>query len=360
MGMLTEDLFDINRLERFAGSAVFERGRVYYNQRRVEVDFVEPDYASCTVVGRSDVYNVLIKADRNRLIFHCDCPFAENGAICKHSVASFMTVRDHLRKHKPARWQSQLNRIIQTLPGSSPAVSAAPYLLIYSLQNTAPPGGYPSWELTPYTLPLPKLAADQRSALYGGDSPAELLQRQPNLVRQMSTPVSAISSEDCVNSPPSVVAIANMLVEQSRIYSRLAPLASALSLLAGSPALLYMGTRDKPLERPLQVRLEPARIQLELSHVSAGVRLASSVSINGLRVSLKMENVHLLSSAPPWIMAEGVAAPLQGETSAALLTNLMHLPELLIPSDEQAEFLQDYFLPLAENAELRGDAVVWE
>src|SRR5512139_3244319 len=215
MGNLTEELFDLSRLERFVGPAVYERGRIYYAQRRVEVDFVEPDYASCTVVGRDDVYNVLIKAERNGLIFHCDCPYAETGQTCKHSVASFMAVRDYLRRHKPARWQTQLSRVIQALPGGGGG-SSSPYLLFFSLQNTAPPGGYPSWDLFPYHIPLNRLPPEVRAALHNGTSAADLVKEDGNLAKQIAMPVSMLDPSVCMNSPAEVVTIANLLIEQSR------------------------------------------------------------------------------------------------------------------------------------------------
>lgn len=360
MGLLSEELFDIERLQRFVGPAVFERGRVYYGQRRVTIDFVEPDYASCTVVGRQDAYNVLIKAERNGLIFHCDCPYAESGQTCKHSVAAFMAVRDFLRRHKPARWQTQLNRVIQALPVAGETI-IPPYLLFFSLQNIAPPGGYPSWELIAYHLPLSRLNTEQRAALHAGISPQELFSENPSLVRQLVQPVSLLHPAGCVNSPDQAVTVANLLYEQSRILSsRLAPLASAFSLLAGLPAQVFRGTRTQPLETPLEIIVQPARIFLELSHSPEGVVLSSGLSVNGRSIPLRNGEVHLLSSTPAWALTEEHAFPLEGEGAAGLFTNLLNAPELVIPTEEQAEFLQDYFLQLAENADLRGDAVSWE
>jgi non-specific serine/threonine protein kinase len=360
MGHLTEDLFDLSRLERFVGPAVYERGRIYYAQRRVEVDFVEPDYASCTVVGRDDVYNVLIKAERTGLIFHCDCPYAETGQTCKHSVASFMAVRDYLRRHKPARWQTQLSRVIQALPGGGSS-SSSPYLLFFSLQNTAPPGGYPSWDLFPYHIPLNRLPPDVRAALHGGASAAELVLEDANLARHMALPVAMLDPSACMNSPAQVVTIANLLIEQARVYSsRLAPLASALSLMANFPALLFRGTRAQPMEKPIEIHADPGRIYLELSQAEEGVQLTAGMNLDERTIPLRQGQVHLLSSAPAWVLSDCCVFPLEGEAAASLFNNLLNAPVLLIPQTEQAEFLQDYFLPLAENADLRGDAVTWQ
>ncbi len=360
MGLLTEELFDLDRLQRFVGSAVFERGRVYHTQRRVRIDFVEPDYASCTVVGRDDVYNVLIKAERSGLIFHCDCPFAETGQTCKHSVAAFMGVRDYLRRHKPARWQTQLQRVIQALPGVTPG-SSSPYLLFFSLQNVAPPGGYPSWEMFPYHLPINRLSTEQRSAIHGGASVVALFKDQPSLARQLSQPVSMLDPTMCVNSPVSAVTIANLLVEQSRVYtSHMAPLASALSLMAGLDVFLFRGDKTTPLEAPLEIHPKPAKIFLELTSKEDGVELSSGLSLDDQVISLRNGEVFLLSSAPAWALSDCCVCPLDGENAAGLFTNLLNSPDMLIPSSDQQEFLQEYFLPLAENADLRGDAVHWD
>ncbi len=360
MGLLTEELFDLDRLQRFVGSAVFERGRVYFTQRRVTIDFVEPDYASCTVVGRDDVYNVLIKAERAGLIFHCDCPYAETGQTCKHSVAAFMSVREYLRRHKPARWQNQLQHIIQALPGISPG-SSTPYLLFFSLQNIAPPGGYPSWELFPYHLPINRLTSEQRAAIHGGATVVELFNDQPSLARQLSQPASMLDPSTCVNSPVSAVTIANLLVEQARVYtSRMAPLASALSLMAGMEVLLFRGDKTQPLQTPLEIRRDAARIYMQLTTVEDGVELTSGLSLDDRVIPLRNGQVFLLSSAPAWALADCCVFPLDGENAAGLFINLLNEPELIIPSRDQNEFLQEYFLPLAENADLRGDAVDWD
>ena len=360
MGLLIEELFDLERLQRFVGSAVFERGRVYHTQRRVKIDFVEPDYASCTVVGRDDVYNVLIKAERSGLIFHCSCPNAESGQTCKHSVAAFMGVRDYLRRHKPERWQSQLQRVIQALPGVTPG-SSSPYLLFFSLQNVAPPGGYPSWEMYPYQLLISRLTTEQRSAIHGGASLATLLMEQPALARQISQPVSLLDPTMCVNSPVPAVTIANLLVEQSRVYtSHMAPLASALSLMADLDVFLFRGDKNSPLETPLEIKAEPAQIFLELSAKDYGVSLTSGLRLGEQVIPVRNGQVFLLSSAPAWALSECCVFPLAGENAAGLFINLLNSPDMIIPTTEQNEFLQEYFLPLAENADLQGDAVKWD
>ena len=56
MQYLTEEALDLNRLMRVVGNTIYERGRAYYLQNRVEVAYVEPDFASCTVSGKGDTY----------------------------------------------------------------------------------------------------------------------------------------------------------------------------------------------------------------------------------------------------------------------------------------------------------------
>jgi hypothetical protein len=55
MAGLTEEMFDLNRLQRYVGATIYERGRLYYQQGRVSIDYVEEDYATCIVSGQGGV-----------------------------------------------------------------------------------------------------------------------------------------------------------------------------------------------------------------------------------------------------------------------------------------------------------------
>lgn len=73
-------------LER-AGRVAFERGEAYFAAGRVASWTESNNQVDATVRGTRD-YRVRLWLKGDRLQHACDCPFATEGAFCKHGVAA--------------------------------------------------------------------------------------------------------------------------------------------------------------------------------------------------------------------------------------------------------------------------------
>ncbi len=233
MAGLTEDMFDLNRLQRYVGASIYERGRLYYQQGRVSIDYVEEDYATCIVSGQGGVYDVRIELDRSNLLFFCDCPYAEDGRICKHIVAAVMTVREHLRTHKPVQWQSQLSRVIQAAQTTPSRYFPPPYVVFFSMQRQPGYESYAFWKLFAYSVNINHLSASTRALLQAGQPIDQVLEGVSSLGSSAKLVNNVLDQSAIFAQDKQAVVLANMLAVQARYYyATSSSLSDYLSLVA--------------------------------------------------------------------------------------------------------------------------------
>jgi non-specific serine/threonine protein kinase len=358
MQYLTEEALDLNRLMKVVGNTVYERGRAYFLQHRVDVAYVEPDFASCTVAGKSDTYRVTIEADQRELYFDCTCPYAYNGRICKHSVAAVMAVREYLRTYKPPRWQTQLAQAIQSAenPGDK---RPNPYLLFLSLQEKLL-YNFNTWMVVPYVLPYNNLPVEVRSSIQGGVAIGNILKDLPDLSGQLNQPYHVLHPTACMNATTQLITLANLLVGQTQNYQQVVSLGSVLSLLSGMKAPLYLGREKNPLVKPLEVIAERGHFQLDLLRRPDGVRLSASLVAGDQRFTDLGTAGTIVSTSPFWMMVDGYLVEVDGDGANPLFSMFFSAPQIFIPSEDEVEFLETYYLPLARLVDLSGDAVEWQ
>lgn len=358
MQYLTEEALDLNRLMRVVGNTIYERGRLYFLQRRVEVNYVEPDFASCTVTGKGDTYRVTIEADKREVYFDCNCPYAYDGRICKHSVAAVMAVREYLRSYKPPRWQTQLTQAIQTVQRPEEK-KTAPYLLFLSLQDRMY-YNYNTWSIIPYVLPASRLPVETRSAIHSGVLINKALQNLPDVSAHLTQPFQPLSPTGCMNAGPQLITLANLLIGQTQNFQQVFSLGSALSILSGMDAPIYLGRENNPLVKPLEIIPERGRFQLDLLRRTDGVRLSASLVAGGQKFTDLGSLGNIVSTSPFWIMVDRALVEVDGEGVSPLFAMFFDSPQLFIPNEDEEEFLEHYYFPLAQMIDLGGDAVVWQ
>jgi non-specific serine/threonine protein kinase len=358
MQYLTEEALDLNRVMRVVGNTIYERGRLYFLQRRVEVDYVEPDFASCTVTGKGDTYRVTIEADQRELYFDCTCPYAYDGRICKHSVAAVMAVREYLRTYKPPRWQTQLAQAIQNAQNPDDK-RPSPYLLFLSLQDKLY-YNFNSWSVVPYLLPFSRLPVETRAALHSGQSVQKALKNLPDVSSQLTQPYHSLQIGACVNASPQLLTLANLLIGQSQNTQQLVSLGSVLSLLSGMDAPLFLGKDKNPLAKPLDIARERGRFTLDLLRRPDGVRLSASLVAGDQRFTDLGSTGTIVSTAPFWIMVDHSLVEIDGDGASPLFAMFLNAPQLFVPAEDENEFLESYYLQLAQMVDLGGDAVEWQ
>jgi hypothetical protein len=75
------------RLRELAGGSSWDRGRRYFESGAVERLSVRNDRVTARVNG-SELYTVKLWPEGRKLAWHCTCPMGEDGAFCKHAVAT--------------------------------------------------------------------------------------------------------------------------------------------------------------------------------------------------------------------------------------------------------------------------------
>ncbi len=357
---LTEQVLDLDRLRRAVGDAIYERGLTYYYQHRVQIEFVEEDFASCVILGKNGYYSVNLEISGSNLLFFCECPYAADGKICKHEVAAVIAVRDYLHTHKPQSWQSQIKHIVQAAKEVDNPRAPAPYLVLFSLQRHEYYGGSSVWNLVPYKVNLSALPAEVRSAVQEREQVSSILKKLPNLNQAAKNPYQPIDPAGCINPSPQVAIIANLLIERSKVFYYSSPSINHLPLLADSAAPLFLGSNTQPFKKVVHVCSEPGHLKLEVNRQADGVSLAPLLKSGEACYRLTPDNTVIIFRNPDWILADDALIPLEANSAVDLLDAFLDSDELLIPKEGEDEFLERYCLALAEKIELVGDAISWE
>lgn len=357
---LTEETLNYNRIQRAAGSRIFDRGLMYYHQKRVTVESVEEEFASFLVNGSTGDYEVAIETDGDALYFSCDCTYAQGGVICKHEVAAALSLRDYLRTHGLPSWRNQLTRMLQGVQPSA-RTTPQPYLLLFSL-HTLFEYGYASWKLTPYMLPFKSIPEEAQAMVNTLQAArlSELILSIPDLTLALKTPYTSLNPISCLNASRSVVTVANYLIEKSKYYAYTPVAGNDLALLSGLNVNLFSGSQAIPIQRVLEFLPGRGQLQLNAERVPEGIRLKLSV-IEGDRVlTVKKGEMQIVARNPTWLLSEQYLFELEGDFPDYFLMNLFEAPELLVPKKDEVDFLEKYYLPLAKVLPVQGDAVIWQ
>jgi uncharacterized Zn finger protein len=81
-----EEILTYDLLLELAGEQYFERGENYYYDGRVHA-LVEHEGAIVAKVLGTHEYRVRFRAEKDELVYSCDCPLGVDGEFCKHCVA---------------------------------------------------------------------------------------------------------------------------------------------------------------------------------------------------------------------------------------------------------------------------------
>ena len=352
--VLSEATLNAEGLMARADSGTVRRGITLSQQGRVRLTSVARTQAVAHVIGESthDVHFAV--SDDGRVGVTCDCTdFVHHpGTVCKHVVAGALVLRNYLRMHPPQTWDTVLAQAIRPDPKKAAAPRQA---LFFSLQLRQS-----QWLLLPYSLALSSFAPEML-----GDGPAlakviqqEALSRQAKIVRTVDPRrfVSAASTED-TDTVLKVIALAGQSSYSYSYYSdRSFDPSGLLPLLAGG--FVFRGREQDPLQTLLFVSTETGRAEVSLDKTEEGTALRPSVLLAGETIPLTPENTQIISDDPLWLLSGTTLYPVSDD--GALIETLLDNPDLRVPPDETADFLDRYLLPLASRVPLTGEGIVWE
>lgn len=372
MPKLTVEVLNPERLRNYAGTSVFQRGQAYYNWGRVQIEEVTEGWARCYVHG-THIYEVRISVADNYLYLGCECEYAVNSTVCKHEVAAALAVRDYLRERIPPHWSEHLSRLVPRQSSAPRRSSASQYLLFFSLQNRGYPG-YSNWKIYPYKLAVNSLPRELRPEpdLFQGtpltaDQLANILQALPQYSYQARTPSTLLNPAGCINAPRESIILANLMIERAKnyvySYSEVA-LHEYLSLLESAGSLLFRGTAHQPFQDPLTLCTDPGALHISITKDEEGIHLNGKLLAGDRTIPLTrgdgMPAIEFLTTNPVWIMADDQVVRLEDDAQAIALQNWLLTPALTIPLEEETDFLEKFYLPLAQNAHIESDLVTWE
>lgn len=83
----------MNNFKKYFTQTIWNRGKRYYQEDRVEIIEDDGYYVNAWVCGNYDDYRVKLEMDEDLNNFYCDCPASNEGEkICKHIAATCMQV----------------------------------------------------------------------------------------------------------------------------------------------------------------------------------------------------------------------------------------------------------------------------
>ncbi|HEX9028447.1 MAG TPA: SNF2-related protein [Anaerolineales bacterium] len=360
MAKITAETLSIERLKSAAGQKVFEQGQAFYQRGKVEVEEVTDLYAICTVHDyRSN--EVEIRLAGNYIQFKCLCNYASRGLICDHDVAATLALQHYLRRNQPNRWKAQLSQAIQGARSAQKRSTPHAYFLFFSLQENES-FNYTSWKVVPYQLALGALPKERRLEVSGMNPAAlaEYIQATPELSTRLKPTYTNINPAGCLNCPPESVMLANFITDRERGFSysySQAPVAQFLTVLARTQSPLCKGTIGDPLKQRLVVLPQAGELQVKIARAEPGLHLSARIILGDREVSLRTGEVDVVSAAPFWVLAGDTLFELENTGHKEFLMSWIESPELVIPPNEEVEFLDKFYLPLAEQIPVEGEPV---
>lgn len=352
--VLSEATLNAEGLMAKADSGTVRRGITLSQQGRVRLTSVARTEAVAHVVGESTHDVHFSVSDDGRVGAICDCAdFVRSpNMACKHIVAGALVLRNYLRMHPPQTWEAVLAQAVQPNAKKAAAPRQALFFSLQTRQN--------QWVLLPYSLTLSSFAPEMI-----GDGPAlaktikqEALSRQAKAVRTVDPRrfVNAAGGEEA-ETVLKMVALAGQSSYSYSYYSdRSFDPSGLLPLLAGG--FVFRGREQDPLQILLSVSAETGRAEVALEKTDDGTALRPSVMLGETSFPLTPENSQVVSEDPLWLLSGTTLYPVADD--GALIETLLDNPDLRVPDDETADFLDRYLLPLASRVSLTGEGIAWE
>lgn len=360
---MLHDYLSKEELQYFAGPIIYQRGKRYFEQGRVNLLEADPFSISGHVHG-SYLYQVSIwlNTNTNGIKTSCSCPHAHQGYFCKHLVAIALAAIEAFKDQTFSIWQNQLEYFSDTFEELKNVQKSKPYYLFFSLQNR------PGWAIYPYLL-KEQLAEDLKQSLF---NPLQIEQAANWITQNYDLKDAAynLDTTACINFPPEIASFAQLLAKVKRLntgpaytyYGRYTndsyyPLADLLQVVADKHIPLFLGSSNHPLKKLAQIHTVPAEPVMEITEAETGIQVEHYYQSDGKKLSGTYET---LTNSPiqPWLKAGKQIFPIQGNLKDP--DTEIQTFKIKIPEDEIDLFVENYLSYFANEMTITGRSIQWE
>ncbi|MAT45737.1 MAG: serine/threonine protein kinase [Anaerolineaceae bacterium] len=358
MPEITADLLDRFSLKKYADPETISRGELYYKEGRVVSTELDGEVYSFKVIGSDQSYLVHIRRPtEDQLSFTCTCPHARRVAICKHIVASVLTLKDKLNKKHVSPWQDRLNNVLeyplhQTTSTTNRAKNYVAFFVLDLLDYFYGPEFY----LKPYVLRTSQWPLLNDLRQLPASQVNDWLVQHREWESQITTPYQALNPNGCINLSPEAVSFFNFMIDQDRYDTRFEKYIKYLPLMRSLGFLIFFEGDSDKLEQRLFIQSEPAEIRGVLSRTDQELQIHSGLKIDDQTLLSTDENFYLLSKDPTYALCGNFILPIANPDGF----NISQFFPLSIPLEEEETFLNEYFPGLVEKLPLEGDKIEYQ
>jgi non-specific serine/threonine protein kinase len=361
--ILTAERINLDWLLSRCSHHVVSKARHFYNSGRVVIEEVDNDHAHVRVYQNDNTfYRVKVSfIDHDRLLWQCPCPRSDKRKFCEHHIAAAFKLHETLSQNKTDKWHHLLKQALNT---PEPRKAPVQGLIVFSIQHLRD-----KWIIVPYRIAqkyIPNEIPSDFDELAKLFEETELVQQAQPIRSRVNTRNYPDVSKETLAATNLVVSIHNPSSSGGYYYGYHSPYhrnlaedyGSILHLLSNSR--VFTGTSSRPFEKPVQVVAEPGTLSIEIEHDAQGkgIWLLTVVTVNDQRTYLHAHTVEAICEDPLWLLVDSLLFHIP-DVSDALLA-MIEYPDVLIPTEEQEEFVEHYLLPMANTMPIYGESIGWE
>lgn len=349
--LLTADMIDVDQIMQMTTPKQAKQGTEDFQQGRVTIVSVANQSAQIEVAEatKQGKQRVSVWLHGRALSLSCTCRNAYGWTPCRHRVAAALGLRAHLEQNPPKLWRMVLEQGAR-LPVRRPTVHHS--VVIFSIQEH-----YDSWSIVPYSLSIRQY--DQ--AVFASNEALAHEIAQGTIIQTAKPLRSRITRTGYPHVPDTAISAANMLLgnpygnyaystRDATFYESLLPLLTS--------CLVYLGDEEDPFRERIVVLDQFGEIQADLATEAAGMRLRAQVQAGDQVLPLRRNEYTVFVADPLWLL---IGQSLVRITNAGgVASALIDYPDLIVPNDDQEEFLDKHFLDLTSRMAVHGNALAWD
>src|SRR4051812_28559876 len=149
-------MLKVEHLTRTTPALNIQQGRDDYAAGLVKIISVEKQMARFKVRDYRHAnlyYDVSLWLQSQQVALTCTCRDSHQWYLCRHRLAAFLALHDHLKAHPPKIWQA----VLEQAEAAPPRRTTANYgPIVFSLQDRSS-----SWVVVPYALSARHFTAEQ-------------------------------------------------------------------------------------------------------------------------------------------------------------------------------------------------------